>query len=127
MVHVAINGQNRAAGNARRQRRPVDLVFLARQTMGDRVLECDVLAMFDHQINAHMIRIRQAKDPGELANLLSALKGCALGVGASAIAELASEAEKALAANSARSDEAIDDVAMAVHEASVYVGDLLAG
>jgi HPt (histidine-containing phosphotransfer) domain-containing protein len=73
--------------------RPVDLVHLSRQTMGDRAIETEVLAMFLHQA----LTARESIATGglkERKSLAHALKGSALGVGAFAVAECASEIEK---------------------------------
>jgi len=72
--------------------RPIDLVHLARQTMGDRVLEQEILCLFVHQT----MRVRQhiAKaDATECRRLAHGLKGSARSVGAFAIADCAEEIE----------------------------------
>jgi len=73
--------------------RPVDLVHLSRQTMGDRALEAEVLAMFLHQALTVRESIVHA-DFHDRKSLAHALKGAALGVGAFAVAECASDIEK---------------------------------
>jgi HPt (histidine-containing phosphotransfer) domain-containing protein len=73
--------------------RPVDLFHLSRQTMGDRALESEVLGMFLHQaLTARESMGKAGTD--ERRSLAHALKGSALGVGAFAVAECASEIEK---------------------------------
>lgn len=74
--------------------RPVDLVHLARQTMGDRALEQEVLALFVQQ--ALMVRDQiVSADNAERLQLAHNLKGSARGIGAFAIADCATEIEKA--------------------------------
>ncbi len=75
------------------QTRPVDLVHLARQTMGDRTLEEEVLQMFMQQAVLMGDRIRQA-DPLERKRLAHGLKGSARGIGAFSVAECASAIEE---------------------------------
>ena len=68
--------------------RPVDLVHLARQTMGDRMLEEEVLQLFMQQAALIGDRIRNA-EPLERKRLAHGLKGSARGIGAFAVAECA--------------------------------------
>jgi len=80
-----------SCGSARS--RPVDLVHLARQTMGDRALEQEVLALFVQQ--ALQVRDQiSAASTNERLRLAHGLKGSARGVGAFAIADCATEIEK---------------------------------
>lgn len=70
------------------QARPIDLVHLARQTMGDRMLEEEVLQLFIQQAILIGERIRDA-DPLERKRLAHGLKGSARGIGAFAVADCA--------------------------------------
>jgi HPt (histidine-containing phosphotransfer) domain-containing protein len=66
--------------------RPIDMVHLARQTMGDRGLEQEVLQLFAQQA----VNVRKqisAASPAERIRLAHGLKGSARGVGAFAIAD----------------------------------------
>ncbi|AZO47315.1 MAG: histidine kinase [Mesorhizobium sp.] len=74
------------------QSRPVDLAHLSRQTMGDRVLEQEVLALFVQQALAVRDKILDA-DVKERLLLAHGLKGSARGVGAFAIADCAAAVE----------------------------------
>lgn len=73
--------------------RPIDLVHLGKQTMGDRALEQEVLALFVHQALQVRDQIIGAS-LGERLRLAHGLKGSASGVGAFAIANCATEIEK---------------------------------
>ena len=75
------------------QSRPVDLVHLARQTMGDRMLEEEVLQMFMQQAGQIGERIRRA-GPAERKRLAHGLKGSARGIGAFAVADCAMAIEE---------------------------------
>ncbi|QPC92756.1 Hpt domain-containing protein [Mesorhizobium sp. INR15] len=75
-----------------RRSRPVDLVHLARQTMGDRDLEREVLALFVQQALSVRDRIADA-DIKERLLLAHGLKGSARGVGAFAVADCATDIE----------------------------------
>ena len=72
--------------------RPVDLAHLARQTMDDRDLEREVLALFVQQALSVRDRIADA-DARERVLLAHGLKGSARGVGAFAVAECAAVIE----------------------------------
>lgn len=74
--------------------RPIDLVHLARQTMGDRALEQEVLSMFGGQIGSVRKSVAAA-DPDERRRIAHGLKGSARGVGAFALADCADEMEHA--------------------------------
>jgi len=72
--------------------RPVDLAHLARQTMGDRDLEREVLAMFLHQAQVVGDRMEGAT-PQERSLLAHGLKGSARGIGAFRVADTADSVE----------------------------------
>ncbi|RWC64428.1 Hpt domain-containing protein [Mesorhizobium sp.] len=76
-----------------RRSRPVDLAHLARQTMGDRSLEQEVLALFVQQALSVRDRIVDADIKDRLL-LAHGLKGSARGVGAFAIADCVTEIER---------------------------------
>ncbi|MGB3541275.1 MAG: histidine kinase [Mesorhizobium sp.] len=73
--------------------RPIDMAHLSRQTMGDRALEQEVLALFLQQAISVS---RKMADAGVRDRLLMAhgLKGSARGVGAFAIADCATAIER---------------------------------
>lgn len=75
-------GESREAAHAR----PVDLAHLSRQTLGDRDVEREVLALFVQQALSVRDRLGQA-GPAERLSLAHGLKGSARGVGAFAIAD----------------------------------------
>lgn len=73
-------------------RRPIDLEHLSRQTMGDRKLELEVLALFSQQIGEIRDRMAGAGE-AERRSLAHKLKGSARGVGAFALADCAEHIE----------------------------------
>jgi HPt (histidine-containing phosphotransfer) domain-containing protein len=73
--------------------RPVDLVHLARQTMGDRDLEREVLGLFVQQALSVRDEIAAA-DAKRRLFLAHGLKGAARGIGAFAVADCAAEIER---------------------------------
>lgn len=75
------------------QARPIDMAHLARQTMGDRALEQEVLGMFVQQMVAIRDGMAEA-GPDERRRMAHTLKGAACGVGAFAVADCVAELEK---------------------------------
>ncbi len=103
--------------------RPIDLVHLARTTLGDRSLEREVLQLFDRQSTLLIARMRSAA-PAGIATLAHTLKGSARGIGAWRVARAAEALELA---GSAGSDltEALDQLAAAADEARAVIAELL--
>lgn len=79
-------------GRATPRTRLVDLSHLARQTMGDRGVEQEVLALFVQQAAVVADRV-EAADIKERLRLAHGLKGSSRGVGAFAIADCLEELE----------------------------------
>ena len=73
-------------------RRPVDLVHLARQTMGDKSLEIEVLQIFARQAR-QLIDQMAAGEPPVRKAAAHRLKGAALAIGAFGIASQAEGVE----------------------------------
>jgi HPt (histidine-containing phosphotransfer) domain-containing protein len=74
--------------------RPVDLVHLARQTMGDRALEAEILGMFAKQMSGARASMTKA-NADERKRLAHTIKGTARSVGAFQIADVAERIERA--------------------------------
>lgn len=74
--------------------RPIDLAHLAAQTMGDRVLESEILCMFGKQLSQARASFANA-NADERKRLAHTIKGTARSVGAFAIADVAERIEKA--------------------------------
>ena len=105
--------------------RPIDLVHLARMTLGDRGLEREVLELFDRQAGMLIVRMQQAARAGICA-AAHTLKGSARGVGAWPVARAAEAVE--LAAGSAAELEletAIARLGAAAAETRALIADLL--
>jgi hypothetical protein len=76
-----------------REARPIDMAHLSRQTMGDRAVENEVLALFVHQALGVRDKIAAASIDDRLA-MAHGLKGSARGVGAFAIADCVTDIER---------------------------------
>ncbi len=105
--------------------RPIDLVHLARQTAGDRIVEREVLSIFRRQTRLFMIRLEATTDPKGRAEIAHTLVGSARGVGAWRVATAAEELERA-AKTSGAIGTALESVAEAVAEATSEIDTLLA-
>jgi len=101
--------------------RPIDLVHLARMTLGERSLEREVLQLFDRQATLLIARMRGAA-PANVAALAHTLKGSARGIGAWRVARAAEALE---AASAADTGAALDALAAAADEARGIIAELL--
>lgn len=106
-------------------RRPIDLEFLSRQTLGDHGLEQEVLRLFDEMSRVYFGRLEVSTTIDELIVNLHTLKGAAAGIGAFGLADLARVAEQELRDGQPVNPERIDDLAVAVQEVSAFIGDRL--
>lgn len=116
----------RAPRQAARPPRPIDLVHLARQTMGNRDLECQALRLYSRQIASCLERVQTGRDRLEVLMGLSTLKAASRSAGAMRLAEMAEAAERDLDPAGDLDPETIADLAMAVAETSGYIERLLA-
>lgn len=116
------------AGEANRSvyaSRPIDLVHLSRQSLGDAGLEAEILRMFDQMVVTYMSKIRQSMNFDETLLNLHSLKGAAAGVGASNIAILAKAAEMETKLAGKPSHECLADLRMAVEEVRHFIAEIL--
>jgi HPt (histidine-containing phosphotransfer) domain-containing protein len=102
--------------------RPIDLVHLARTTMGDRSLEREVLQLFDRQATLLVGRMRTAA-PDSIGMLAHTMKGSARGIGAWRVARAAEALEAAC--GSSEAGEALEGLSAAADEARAVIADLL--
>ncbi|MGV2099386.1 Hpt domain-containing protein [Rhizobium sp. 21-4511-3d] len=87
-VSIAFEAPDNSKGPCPSKVRPIDLVHLAKQTMGDKALEIEVLQMFARQARACLGEIAS----GEAKKIVAAahrLKGAASAVGAFRVSETA--------------------------------------
>lgn len=103
--------------------RPIDLVHLARTTLGDRALEREVLQLFDRQSTLLIARMQSAA-PAGIATLAHTLKGSARGIGAWRVAR-AAEALELAGASGAGVAQALYHLAAATDEARAVIAELL--
>lgn len=104
--------------------RPIDLVHLARMTLGDRSLEREVLVLFERQATLLISRMRQAA-PEDVAALAHTLKGSALGIGAWRVARAAEKLEAMGTAGTREVGAELDRLAAAAEEARAVIAELV--
>jgi HPt (histidine-containing phosphotransfer) domain-containing protein len=104
------------------------MAHLGKQALGDPGLEEEILRLFDTMSRTYYERLETSTDVEQLLRHLHTLKGAAAGVGAWTIADLARTTEAELRSGAPVNPERIDDLGMAVHECSAFIGErLLAG
>ncbi|MFD2646596.1 histidine kinase [Devosia albogilva] len=109
----------------RRDARPVDLVHLAKQCLGDEHLEYEILRLFDTTISAYHQRVGQAGSLDDLTLALHSMRSAATGVGAWTIVDLVTAAEADMRDGRPLQPEQLADLAMAVEEVRTFIADLL--
>jgi HPt (histidine-containing phosphotransfer) domain-containing protein len=104
---------------------PIDHRHLARYTLGDCVLEREVLQLFCGQSAIYLGDLRKAATLAQWHQAAHSLKGSAKAVGAARIATAATRAEAlaALNADQAR-EECLKEMAAAIAEADRYIRSL---
>ena len=121
MTHASVAGLSLpASGMQHFNQRPVDLVHLARQTLGNRELEREVLQIFARQSALYLDRIRGAKTGTERRMAAHTIKGSARGIGAWEVAGLAEELE-----STAASSGVLAELAEAIEKTNRFIWALL--
>lgn len=126
MLNAENIGSEAAATNPRPQlRRPVDLVHLARYTLGDRSLEREVLELFGAQSRLYLKRLQAATCDESWRNAAHTIKGTARAIGAWRVAHSA-EAAEGLQGERLHSGRggAIEALTKAIEEANLYIREL---
>jgi HPt (histidine-containing phosphotransfer) domain-containing protein len=112
--------------NRTRTMRPVDLVHLAKQCLGDEALELEVLRLFDTTIRDHYGRLKLATNAEDVALLLHSIKGASGGVGAWAISDLAKAIEQEVRDGLPLTQERIDDLGLVIGAVRDFIGRVVA-
>ena len=109
----------------KRAMRPIDLVHLAKQCLGDEHLEYEILRLFDTTVQTYFARLEQATSFDELIMSLHSIKGAASGVGAFTVSDLARACETELQAARPLQPERIADLGMAIEEVRTFIARML--
>ncbi len=100
---------------------PVDMVHLARYTLGDKALEREVLDLFAGEALQRIEAFKAARSEKEWKMAAHTLKGSGRAVGAWRVAHLAQQAEGLGVHDRDACDIAIRSVEAAVAEAAAYI------
>jgi len=103
--------------------RAIDLVHLARQTLGDRALEREVLDLFVIQARSVLEMLLSSQDQKRRSDLAHTLKGSARSVGAWRVAAKAEACESMLDATEASWSTALGDLSASIREAVGAIDD----
>lgn len=105
--------------------RPVDLVHLARYTLGNRALELEVLQLFAAQAPSLLERLKLAANPRAWGEATHTLKGSARAIGAWPLGSAAEAAEAVrTATDPAVRQRAVERVDIALAETLDYIKSL---
>lgn len=107
------------------QHRVLDLVHLARQTLGDPGLEQEVLRIYSDASRAYCRGVDIAASTDDLKINLHSLKGASAGIGANFVADAARAAETELRETGDVCAETRDDLKITVEDVNTYIQDLL--
>lgn len=104
----------------------LDLVHLARQSLGDQQLERELLALFDHHSARVLAQIAQLSGSEWRSRALLAhkLKGSALAIGAASVASAAAAVERLSDAQAPAAAQALEALVAAVDEARQAIARL---
>ncbi|TCU11860.1 Hpt domain-containing protein [Rhizobium sullae] len=91
-VSIAFEAPDNSKGPCPSKARPIDLVHLAKQTMGDKALEVEVLQIFARQARGCLNEISSG-DAKRIQAAAHRLKGAASAVGAFGVSEAAEAIE----------------------------------
>jgi Hpt domain len=107
------------------QKRPLDMLHLAKQALGDWGIEVEVLRLYDEMIGTYFARLEASTSIPDLLMHLHTIKGASAGVGAWTVRDYAKTAEDELREGKPVNPERIDDVGIAVEEVRAFITDLL--
>lgn len=105
--------------------RPIDLVHLAKQCLGDEYLEREVLRLYDTTIATFMGRLRRAESFDDLVINLHSIKGASGGVGAWLVADMAKAMEHELRSSRPLTQERIEDLALVIEDVRGFIARML--
>ena len=109
-----------------RSMRPIDLVHLTRQCLGDENLELEILRMYDLSLSTYFERLKAASDRNDALINVHSIRGASAGVGAFTVANLARTMEADIRDGHALTAERIDDLGMAIEEVRDFIARMLA-
>jgi hypothetical protein len=115
----------RVRASSATRRRPIDLNFLSKQTLGDAGLQSEVLRVYDRIQHTYFERARVSTSAVQMKHHLQLLKAAAAGVGAHGLVALTRAAEDDLSDGKAVDEERLADLGFAIEEISLFIAGLL--
>ena len=113
-------------GGSRPASRPIDMLHLAAQSLGDKSLELEILRMYDQIVAVHFERLMLTTVLPDVLQHVHTLKAASSGVGAWSLAEHAHVMETELKAGEGINPERIADIHMAVVEVRDFIAERIA-
>jgi HPt (histidine-containing phosphotransfer) domain-containing protein len=117
-------GMAASGGNMASFERPIDLVHLARQTLGDRSLEQEILTLYLKQAQTLLARIEEVGCTRERSDLAHTLKGSSRAVGAWQVASAAEAIEIVPPQQDAEFRQTLEGLKTCVRAACETIADL---
>lgn len=127
-AHQSYASARQGAGSAGavNDSRPVDLVHLSRQTLGNRELEREVLKLFCKQSSIYLDRLCAATSLNDWHEAAHTIKGSARGIGAWAVVKYAEKAEQLKSLRPAkRKAGLVDKLAATLDDTNGFIDELL--
>jgi HPt (histidine-containing phosphotransfer) domain-containing protein len=106
--------------------RPIDMMHLAKQALGDPSLEVEILRTFSERIGRHFSGLESATSVPDLLHHLHTLKAASVGVGAWSLAEHAHIMNEELLSGTPIDPELIEDIRIAVAEVQAFIAPRIA-
>lgn len=123
---ATVNGARTTRSHSPDHVRPVDLVHLAKYTMGNRELEHEVLTLFSKQSLIYLERLRNAADQQTWKEAAHTLKGSARGIGAWQVADVVARLEQhPVAKGGKKKEQMVEDLCQSVETANDFIESLL--
>ena len=124
---VAQSAEAHGPSRPPRSRRPVDLVELARYTLGNRTHEREMLELFSTQSGCCLKRLAETASDSEWRKTARTIKGSARCIGAWSVVETAAAAETLQGAQLAeRRSEIVGTLAREIDKTNAFIRRLLA-
>ncbi|HTJ56432.1 MAG TPA: hypothetical protein VL418_02550 [Devosiaceae bacterium] len=106
--------------------RPIDMMHLAKQALGDPALELEILRMFDQRLEKHFGRLETSGSVEDLLAQLEFIRKASIGIGAWSLAQHAHVMETELKAGEPVNPERVEDIHIAVEEVRTFIGEQIA-
>jgi hypothetical protein len=106
--------------------RPIDMMHLAKQALGDPGLEVEILRRFDAIVATHFTGLEGSTTTPELMHHVHMIKTGAAGVGAWSLAEHAHVMETELGNGEPVNPERVHDIHIAVEEVRSFIAGRIA-